>query len=248
MYRDIVKKTTQAVVMISCPDINSKGSGFIISQDGYVITNNHVVSELKLHQGNICLSYSSNIIISINGTDSPGRLVIDPNGFPPVVYDYAILKVEGVNDLPFLELGNPDEVMPGDNILCLGYPLDFKDVIVTDGIISAVLRRPSHINSLHQLRTVVTNAIIHFGNSGGPMIHADSGKVVGINTLSHELSDVLYNRLASWCQHPGASDFVLIRDIVKYSLKYTYVGFNHAVSIEHVANDAAMPNLKGGIK
>lgn len=80
------------------------------------------------------------------------------------------------------------------------------------------------------------------------MIHADSGKVVGINTLRHALSDVLYNRLASWCSRPAASDFLLIRDIIKYSLKYTYVGFNHAVSTEHVANDVAMPNLRGGIK
>lgn len=116
MYRDIVKKSAPAVVMVSCTDINSKGSGFLISQDGYVLTNNHVVSELKL-QGNISFSYSSNIIININGTDFPARLINDSNGFPPIVYDYAILKVEGVNDLPYLELGNPDEIMPGDKIL-----------------------------------------------------------------------------------------------------------------------------------
>lgn len=241
MYRDLVEKATPAVVIVSCPDINSRGSGFLISPMGHIITNNHVISELKLQQGTISVSYSTNLIITVNGNEFPARLIIDTNAFPPIVYDYAILKIEGVSSLPYLELGNPDIVMRGDKVLCLGSPLDFIDVIATDGIVSTILRRPSHINSLHQLRTIVTNAIIQFGSSGGPMLHADSGKVIGINTLRHELSDALYNRLASWCFHSGASDFPLIRDLVKYSLKYTYVGFNHAVSTEYVTRDAAMP-------
>ena len=77
------------------------------------------------------------------------------------------------------------------------------------------------------------------------MLHVGMGKVIGINTRPHELSDVLRQRLHTWLTHPTASDFALLRDLVNYTLKYTYVGLNHAVSIEHAMADNMITGIGG---
>jgi S1-C subfamily serine protease len=241
MLQHVIASADPAVVTILCEDINSKGSGFLVSGEGHVVTNNHVVAELALQGGMLSTSYSRRIAVVIGGREYPATIANDTSDDRPIVYDYAILKVDGLGSPPFLVPGDPEAVRRGDKVVCLGFPLDFDTLIATDGIVSAVLRRPSHVNTLHEMRTIVSNALIQFGNSGGPMLDAESGKVIGINTLSHELRDVLRQRLETWSAHPSASDFSLLRDLVEYTLKYTYIGLNYAVSIEHVMGDPAWP-------
>ncbi len=239
---NLVASSSNAVVIISCADFNSKGSGFFINNNGYIITNNHVVTKESIESGFLTYSYSKEIIVSFNGKLHEAILINDANDDKPIVYDYAILKIN-IGNTPFLEIASPTIAAHGDDILCLGFPLDFNACIATNGIISAIIQRPSHINTLHQISTVVTNAIIQFGNSGGPMIHVKSGKVIAINTFKHPLHDVLSQRLISWASHPSASAFPLIRDIIDYSLKYTYIGLNHGVSIEYSMNDPCLTGL-----
>ena len=241
MVRDLITEAEQAVVRVVCPDIGS-GSGFLASADGHVLTNNHVVAQLTLRFGRISVLYSDNIQVVVNDRLYPATLVNDPADDRPVVYDYAILKIDGLSSPRFLELGELTAAQRGDNVICLGYPLDFETLIATNGIISAIVRRPSHVNSLHQMTTIVSNALLQFGSSGGPMLHQESGKVIGINTLSHELQDALRHRLETWLSHPASADFALLRDLVAYTLKYTYVGLNHAVSIEHAMADDLWTN------
>lgn len=69
------------------------------------------------------------------------------------------------------------------------------------------------------------------------MLHLESGKIIGINTFRHELYDVLSQRLNAWYRHPSAAAFPIIRDAIEYSLKYTYVGLNHAVSIDYAREE-----------
>lgn len=213
----------------------------MVSPDGYIVTNNHVVAEPKLQDGVLSFSYSAAITVVIDGASRAAALVSDSTEDRPIVYDYAILKVESLGTAPYLEPGEPAAVQRGDEVLCLGFPLDFDNLVATNGIVSAVVSRPSHVNALHQIRTIVSNALIQFGNSGGPMLHVRSGKVIGVNTLRHPLRSDLARRLTAWYDHPGVAEVPGLRDVIEYSLKYTYVGLNHAVSIDHVRSDAAWP-------
>jgi len=251
LLRDLVAAAEPALAIVECDDIyahGSKGSGFFVSAGGHLVTNNHVVAEPRTTEGGaVIFQYSQRISVVVAGKRYRAVMVSSTEALQPSVYDYAILKVEGIAENPYLTTGDPSLVRPGDQVLCLGFPLDFESLIATAGVVSAVLMRPSHVNSLHQMRTIVTDALVQFGNSGGPMVHVDSGAVVGINTLGHELRDALSQRLASWSSHPSSADFPLIRDVIDFTLKYTYVGLNHAISVEHVKADPAWPVGRGEI-
>jgi len=139
----------------------SLGSGFIIDQDGYIVTNNHVVEdaneiEIKLNDGK---SYAADIV---------GR---DPST------DLALLKIEAKRNLPFAALGNSDDLKVGEWVVAIGSPFGLEHT-VTAGIVSAKGRV---IGSGPYDDFIQTDASINPGNSGGPLINM-KGEVVGINT------------------------------------------------------------------
>ena len=145
------------------------GSGFFLSSDGYVLTNNHVV-EAAANGGSITVSISTGKKYSakIVGRDAS--------------YDLAVIKMD-VTGAPTLQLGDSDKVQVGDAVIAIGSPLGLAGT-VTSGIISAKNRpvttgtgsgESSFINALQ------TDAAINPGNSGGPLVDA-TGAVVGINS------------------------------------------------------------------
>lgn len=138
------------------------GSGVIISRDGYVVTNNHVVG--KADQLRVQLSDKRSFDAKVVGTDDRS--------------DLAVLKIEGA-DLPFAELGNSDDLEVGDWVVAIGSPF-MLDQTVTAGIVSAKGRAISGDPDKYQ-DFIQTDAAINQGNSGGPLLNLD-GKVVGINT------------------------------------------------------------------
>lgn len=141
---------------------NSLGSGFIISPDGYIVTNNHVVAEadeIKVKLLSREKPYDAKII---------GR---DPET------DLALLKIEAGGGLPVLEFANSDASRVGEWVLAIGNPFGLGHT-VTAGIISAKGR---HIGAGPFDSFIQTDASINPGNSGGPLIDME-GKVVGINT------------------------------------------------------------------
>jgi serine protease Do len=151
--------------MRSVPQMAS-GSGAIISEDGYIVTNNHVVEG------------ADEINVTLNNKKSfKAKLVAaDPSS------DLAVIKIEA-KGLPFLIYGNSDDVKVGQWVLAVGYPLTLETT-VTAGIVSAK-GRTLDINS-RQSRTPVesfiqTDAAVNPGNSGGPLINTD-GKLIGINS------------------------------------------------------------------
>jgi S1-C subfamily serine protease len=251
MYRNLVALAAPSVVLIRCHDLNSKGTGFLVVGGGYIITNNHVVAELQFQGGVPTLQYSTNIVVTIAGNEYPATLVSDPGHLNPFIFDYAILQVPNLPNASFLELADLSDVERGDDVVCLGYPLDFDDLIATNGIVSAIVHRLSDVDGASSMTTVVSNTLIQFGNSGGPMIHVRSGKVIGINTHKHPLSDMLVRRLGallpplSGASPPSQSTVPTlspgVEDLIRYALKYTYIGFNHAVSLEHVRSDSRWP-------
>ena len=147
------------------PDQEVSGSGVIISPEGYILTNNHVVEN------------TSNLsIILADGTELSAK-VVNTDLFA----DLAVLKAEG--KMPAVAtLGNSDTLKPGQTVIAIGSPLgDFKNT-VTVGVISAT-GRALDTGSGYQMEDMIqTDAAINQGNSGGPLVNL-AGEVVGINTL-----------------------------------------------------------------
>ncbi len=142
------------------PVQESGGSGFIISQDGYILTNNHVVKGAE--KVTVTLSDESEYTAQVVGTDEET--------------DVALIKIDGKN-LPTVPMGDSDAMRPGDFVLAIGNPLMYRHT-VTMGVISAKGRRLS-ASALDDF--LQTDAAINFGNSGGPLINT-RGEVIGINT------------------------------------------------------------------
>jgi serine protease Do len=149
----------------SIPQMAS-GSGAIISEDGYIVTNNHVIDGAD----------EITVTLSNKKSFSAKLVAADPSS------DLAVIKVNA-KGLPFLLYGNSDELKVGQWVIAVGYPLTLQTT-VTAGIISAK-GRTLDINS-RQSRTPVesflqTDAAVNPGNSGGPLISTD-GKLIGINS------------------------------------------------------------------
>ncbi|MBA3385615.1 MAG: Do family serine endopeptidase [Chthoniobacterales bacterium] len=139
---------------------NSLGSGVIVSSEGHVITNNHVVDQVDEIE-----------VQMSDGRTKKARLV----GADATV-DLAVLKIDEPN-VKALKFGDSDAVMAGDFVLAIGNPFGFEET-VTDGIISSK-GRPNRVDAFGDL--LQTNAAINPGNSGGPLINLQ-GEIVGINT------------------------------------------------------------------
>lgn len=148
------------------------GSGFIVSENGYIVTNQHVIED------------ADKIEVSINGIEDPISAEVAWSDFS---LDLAILKIDtsGLEqELTPLEMGDSDQIRPGDWAIAIGNPLGFEHT-VTVGVISA-LGRPIQIpTDDRQVRTyqnlIQLDAAINPGNSGGPLLNND-GQVIGINT------------------------------------------------------------------
>ncbi|MFO8037750.1 MAG: trypsin-like peptidase domain-containing protein [Anaerolineales bacterium] len=175
---DVVEKTSPAVVTVLAkipgqmtffgqePDQEVSGSGVIISSDGYIITNNHVIENAK--EVEIILPGGSRIPAIIMGTDT--------------FADLAVLKIEGDNVTSPASFGNSEMLSPGETVIAIGSPLGKFQNTVTVGVVSAT-DRSLRITENYQMEGLIqTDAAINQGNSGGPLINL-AGEVIGINTL-----------------------------------------------------------------
>ena len=150
------------------PRGGGSGSGFIISPDGFILTNNHVVEN------------ASRVTVTTTTREQYEATVVgrDPNT------DVAVLKVDAEN-LPTVKIGDADELMVGDWVLALGYPLSLGET-VTAGIVSAKGRRLGIMGQNEDAASPIehfiqTDAAINPGNSGGPLVNL-RGEAIGMNT------------------------------------------------------------------
>ncbi|MFC1783012.1 S1C family serine protease [Planctomycetota bacterium] len=242
MSQILIEKAGPAVVKIICPDIDSSGTGFLIGPDGYTVTNNHVIGEIKFtKEGTPRVDYSENIHVEIDGASYEADIAIDTSSDKPFVFDYAILKIKNFKTEFYLQLGDPDIIKRGDKVICLGYPLDFETMVATDGIVSALIYRQSHRGTSHKMHTILTNALIQFGNSGGPMLHVETSKVIGINTLSHRIYGKKH--IEKWLKHSEVDNFPWLKDLTEFCKEYIHSGLNHAVSIKYVLDDPSYSKI-----
>ena len=143
------------------PKPEGRGSGFLVTEDGFILTNNHIVGNAEEIR-----------VILENGREYSAKLIgQDPNS------DIAVIKIEGQN-LPYLTLGSSEDLHVGQWVMAIGNMLGFR-ASVTVGVVSAKGRSNLGITEFENY--IQTDAAINRGNSGGPLITLD-GKVVGMNT------------------------------------------------------------------
>jgi S1-C subfamily serine protease len=162
-------------------EAGSQGSGVVIDGRGYIVTNNHVISEAATNPSQWKMS-----VVFNDGKEVPANLV----GRDPKT-DLAVLKVDNVDNLTVARLGDSDKVVVGEEVIAAGAPLGLRST-VTSGIVSALHRPVPLSGDGSDTDTVIdaiqTDASINHGNSGGPLINMES-QVIGINTAGKSLSD-----------------------------------------------------------
>ncbi len=157
-------------------DSKATGSGVIISSDGYIITNNHVIDTSSSSTNYYSVSEANSVKVYLyNETEPVDAEIIGLDS----VTDLAVLKVDR-SDLTPIEFGDSDSIQVGEFAMAIGSPLDMRNT-VTSGIISGT-NREIEDDSGTMYTLIQTDAAINAGNSGGALVNAD-GKLIGINTL-----------------------------------------------------------------
>lgn len=172
---DVVEKSTPAVVYIEIVGRHpfsgrevpiSNGSGFIVSSDGLIVTNAHVVANKR------------GVHVKLTNGETYNAIVQDVDQ----VADIATIKINAKHPLPTLSLGKSSDVRQGEFVVAMGSPFSLKNTI-TSGIVSSAQRGSKELGlSNSNMDYIQTDATIDFGNSGGPLINLD-GEVIGINTM-----------------------------------------------------------------
>lgn len=145
------------------------GSGFIVSENGYIVTNEHVIHN------------ASKIEVTINNMEEPVSAEV---AWAEYDLDLAIIEVDLNKKLPALELGDSNKIKPGDWSIAIGNPFGLQHTVTT-GVISALgrpIQIPTNQGAPRSYKNLIqTDAAINPGNSGGPLLNIE-GKVIGINT------------------------------------------------------------------
>ncbi len=191
----------------SMPDQQASGSGVIMTADGYIITNNHVIDG------------ASDINVTLSDRKSYKATVVgaDPNT------DLAVIKIDAT-DLPYMMFGNSDDVKLGQWVLAVGYPLNL-DVTVTAGIVSAKSRSIGINKSDRAIESFIqTDAAVNPGNSGGALINTD-GQLIGINSA-------IASPTGSYAGYSYAIPVNIVKkavnDLIKFgAVQRGYIGINY---------------------
>ena len=206
------------------------GSGVIISDDGYIITNNHVIEG------------ADNIEVSMNDNRSYSAKLI---GTDPTT-DIAVLKIEG-SHFPSLKIGDSEAVKIGEWVLAVGNPFDLTST-VTAGIVSAKGRNINLLSSdpgreIFPIESFIqTDAAVNPGNSGGALVNTN-GELIGINTA-------IASRTGSFSGYsfavPSSIASKVAEDLIRYGqVQRAYIGVRIRPVTETLANDYNLPNVKG---
>jgi putative serine protease PepD len=242
----VVKKVLPSVITVKTNNSGgtSVGSGFIVSSDGYAITNDHVVAGSSGGATSVTLSNGGTVTAKIVGSDAES--------------DVAVLKLDAGKVAP-IEFGDSDTVQAGDPVLAIGSPLALANT-VTYGIVSAVDRPIEASESGGPTRyyaAIQTDAAVNHGNSGGPLVDG-GGRVIGINAVIKSLASdqeqagnvglafaIPINqakRLAQDIIDTGKAR----RTVIGAELETSYRGANGGVRLQNV--QASGPAANAGLK
>ncbi|TEB11676.1 S1C family serine protease [Pelotomaculum propionicicum] len=200
------------------------GSGFIVSPDGYILTNEHVISGVS----------EIEVTLSSREKPYPARKVGADSEL-----DLAVLKIDAEEELPYVTLGDSDSVRVGDWVVAIGNPYGL-DHTVTVGVISAK-GRPMTIEDKQYRNLLQTDASINPGNSGGPLLNL-KGEVVGINTAINAEAQGIGFAI------PSSTVKAVFEDLVnKGSVDHPYIGVYLQAVTKEAAKYFGLSDLNGAI-
>ncbi len=209
-------------------EAQSLGSGFVVSSDGYVVTNNHVISAEG--QGQV----ESITVTMADGTEYPAKLV--GRDAPS---DLAVLKISAGKPLPFVKFGDSRSARVGDWVIAIGNPFGLGGT-VTSGIVSAVYRNTGSGSAYD--RYLQTDASINRGNSGGPMFDM-KGQVIGINNAIFSPTG---GSVGIGFAIPAETASPIVDKLIKgQSIDRGYLGVTIAPVTEDVADSLGLPHNRG---
>jgi Do/DeqQ family serine protease len=179
--------------------VSSSGSGVIVSSDGYIVTNSHVVKDADKIE----------VVLNNNKRSYKAKVIgIDPSS------DLAVLKIEA-SGLPYLSYANSDDLPIGEWVLAVGNPFNLTST-VTAGIVSAKGRNINLVQNQFPIESFIqTDAAINPGNSGGALVN-NEGKLVGINTA-------ILSKTGSYAGYGFAIPSNIVRKVVKDLREFGYV-------------------------
>jgi S1-C subfamily serine protease len=237
-FTKVAASVADSVVTIEATsdEQGSQGSGVVIDGRGYIVTNNHVISEAA----NNPAQYKTTVVFN-DGKEVPANLV----GRDPKT-DLAVLKVDNVDNLMVARLGDSAKVQVGEEVIAAGAPLGLRST-VTHGIISALNRPVPLSGDGSDTDTVIdaiqTDASINHGNSGGPLINMSS-EVIGINTAGKSLSESASGLgFAIPVNEVKATAEALIKD---GKIAHPTLGLSARSVSNSVATGAQVANVKAG--
>jgi len=207
------------------PMQEGSGSGVIISEDGYIVTNNHVVDKSK----------EIEVTLNDNRTFKAKLVGADPNT------DIALIKIEA-DHLPVILFGNSDSLKVGEWVLAVGNPFNLTST-VTAGIVSAKARNINIINSQMKIESFIqTDAAINPGNSGGALVNT-KGELVGINTA-------IASQTGSYAGYGFAVPVSIVQKVVSDLRQYGIVqravlGVSMGDITDQLAKDKKLKTMEG---
>lgn len=211
----------------------AQGSGVIISSDGYILTNNHIINSTSTNSY-YELGKANKVIVTLYNDDTEYEAKIIGTDKQT---DLAVIKIDKT-DLTAAELGNSDSVQVGEFCMAIGNPLGLKST-VTAGIVSAVNREVTDSDK-NKYVAIQTDAAINSGNSGGALVNT-KGQVIGINTLKISGTGVEGVGFAI----PINSTKDIYKQLIEYNkVKRPYMGIN-GINLDE--NTAKSNNLVVGI-
>ena len=202
----------------------ASGSGVIISNDGYIITNNHVINNAK----------EIEIVLNDKRSYSAEILGVDPDS------DLALLKIDEEN-LNFLKFADSDNLKVGEWVLAIGNPYNLNST-VTAGIVSAKSRKINILNSGGIEAFIQTDAAINSGNSGGALVNTN-GDLIGINTA-------IQSKTGAFSGYgfaiPSNMTNKIVNDLKKYGeVRRAFIGIHIADINQSVQKELKLNNLEG---
>ncbi len=201
------------------------GSGVIISPDGYIITNNHVIKGAK------------KLEITLNNKESYKAEVVGVDEST----DIALLKINK-NDLPYLQIGDSDNLRVGEWVLAVGNPFNLTST-VTAGIVSAKARDIHISNNLNKIESFIqTDAVVNPGNSGGALVNV-RGELIGINTaISSQTGSYIGYSFAV----PSNIAKKVMEDILEFgNVQRAYLGINYEELNSKTSKDFGVASTEG---
>ena len=245
----IAQRVLPSVVSINTRTLNSggSGSGFVIDSNGYILTNNHVISDAVISGGKIQVTLN-------DGTTYTGKVIGRDASF-----DLAVLKIDAIG-LKALQFGDSDKIAVGDAVIAIGSPLGLSGTVTT-GIISAKDRAVTTGDSRTEssfINALQTDAAINPGNSGGPLVDS-TGAVIGINSAIASLGTTSQaGSIGLGFAIPINQGRKIADQLIKYgvatypvvgiSLDVNYMGVGAQISTSGTGILSGSPAQKAGLK